>query len=130
MNKLKSLTWHYFWEQKLEEINDYFLNPIFQIGFWGLISGIILYGFSYFGRWIDITFFSDNLSFEVMETLGEHVTYGLLGLLFLILMILVVYMIIYYAMEWIFSNWERAKQRAKLDLKRVKNVNKTRVSKV
>jgi ABC-type multidrug transport system fused ATPase/permease subunit len=130
MNKdkqLMNLTWKYFWKQKIQEFGTFF-GVIF-------LTIITLYLFSYLGRFFDeliIQYFDGELIFVLMNTFWKHMAYGLLALCFLleigVLLYLLIficcnicYYVIYYPIKYfIESNWNKAKEKARLELKNKK----------
>ena len=101
MNKekrIKKLTWKYFWEQKWKEAKD----------FWDE-SGIPIIGFSCF------------IGVLLQAGWGEEKTYcvAIIGLCIIGFWILVaIRSLIIVIRDWINSNWEEAKKRAKREIKK------------
>lgn len=110
MNQLKRLTWKYFIQQKVKEV----IIPILYGGY--TLLGLMF--FSYFGRWIDEFFFTKGwipqLMFNSMSTFWGYLCYGVLGALCVIPLVFLIFALRY----WIKSNWKKAKQRAKEELKK------------
>jgi len=116
MNKqLKSLTYKYFWQQKFKEVGLFFGIPTLSIG--------VLYLLSYFGRWFDLASFGGKgriLIMEANKTFWEHIRYGVFGLVVILILLAILFVMIDVFVNWICSNWEKAKQRAKMELVRSK----------
>jgi len=111
--QLKSLTYKYFWQQKFKEVGLFFGIPILSI--------VILYLLSYLGRWINLDILKvPNPLVKANETFFQHIFYGILGFVYLSFVIILLYIIVSAFCEWIKSNWEKAKQRAKMELVRSK----------
>jgi hypothetical protein len=93
--RIKSLTWKYFWEQKKEEIKEFFeenysfflvpmvcIGAIFQIGWSAGMDWLAIIGLCFIGFWI------------------------LIGLIALIKI----------TYSWLSDNWKEAKSRAKQEV--------------
>jgi len=101
--EIKSLTWKYFWQQKREELYEFFYVTckIYLIVGWmiGLFSTILLWesdisnGFIYTGRWWAVI----------------PITLWLLEVAILALFLF---------FDWIDSNWKKADKRAKSEVKK------------
>jgi formate-dependent nitrite reductase membrane component NrfD len=107
--KLKSLTYKYFWQQKFKEVGLFFGIPILSIG--------VLYLFSYFGRWVE-NLWGDSFSISSNITFWQHIGYGGLGILYFALISFFIILIIGVFLKWIDSNWEKANKRAMEELKK------------
>ena len=125
MNKLNNLTWKYFFEQKVKELVCLILGTI--------VLGIVWYGFAHFGRFVDL-WLGDNIGMvllcETMNTFGQYVSYGLLGIFILAVLLIAIFLavflsikilyLIFYKLIWeciIMRNWKKAKSRAEKELK-------------
>ena len=93
MNKERSLTWKYFWQQKWEEI---------EVPFWLIIGSGIFIFFCY------VVVYAEEWNWQSKVLL----VYGILIVLFLLIEdIISIY-------EWVKSNWKKAKGRAKKEMKK------------
>ena len=122
-DKIKSRTWKYFIEQKLEEITILGLKI-----FLGIISFLTV---SAFGRWFDNMMI--NLMFKWYPeqkvlcesySIGCILGYAFIGILisFFIFFIFFICFIILHLIgkkiiEWIKNNWKKANKRARSDFK-------------
>jgi len=124
--KLKKLTWKYFWQQKFSEVWIVVLIPTLVVG--------LLYLLSFPMRKLDL-FLNEQyalefskLILEEMNTFWNHMTYGFVGASILFLVILLIYVVgfviflifssIYELFcSWIKSNWKKAKERARKEIK-------------
>lgn len=107
MNKqqrLKSLTWKYFWQQKWDEIKPFFLIILGFTALWTIPEAMGLILLSQFPNIFSI---NNNLSYGINAW-----TRGFTFLGALILFCLVIGSIIY----WIKSNWQKAKERAQKEI--------------
>ncbi len=93
MNKERSLTWKYFWQQKWEEAK----LPL---------TGILVVGLAIFILWIISSAEKGNWQGVVANIFAI-----LIGIFVLVGIIIGIY-------EWIRSNWRKAKKRAKRELKK------------
>ena len=113
-SSIKSLTWKYFWEQKIEEIGENIeylklssiaIAAIFQFGWMGVnpVDGSVML-MSEGGVYLC----------QPLAVIGL----GIMGFWLLVGLITVIYMFI----NWISDNWTEASERAERDLKRKKNL--------
>ena len=111
MNELKSLTWKYFWQQKLKEIMIALLIIVGAIFIPYLVGSLIPDYFQLTIMGTDICY----IERQVNCGLGfwEHWVTGLLIVLFGGLIISLIIKGIY---EWIKSNWTKASERASEEL--------------
>jgi hypothetical protein len=110
--KLKSLTYKYFWQQKFKEVGLFFGIPTLSIG--------VLYLFSYFGRWVNLIFIKcgGDLVIKNNITFFEHIINGFVGVVFACGILIILYCIYELAKGWIKSNWNKANKRAMEELKK------------
>lgn len=99
--KLKSLTWKYFWEQKIIEIVDHFENS------WsGYCMCMIMFGLGFQVGWI-----RDETGIQTFKWLA------IIGLCFLGIWILIgIIVLIKNIIEWLKNNWKNAAERARREL--------------
>jgi hypothetical protein len=98
MDRLNTLTWKYFLQQKQEEIYEHFEDS------WGLYASLmVIFGFFLQAGWI-----SKSTYFVAIIGLCFIGLWALIGLIALI-------RIIY---KWISNNWKKAKARARKELRR------------
>ncbi len=111
VNKIeRSLTWKYFWQQKTKEL--LIVPTVIFIGYFLAIMT----------RWFEV-YTNDKFGFELTcETLSGWcwLSYGILGLLLLILVTLVSGIVLFIGFVFINSNWQRAKKRAKEEVRKTK----------
>ncbi len=143
--KERSLTWKYFWKQKISEVGIVIL-VIFSILFIPFILGhsignnalCLKEGSSVlFSPTVDedLYLFSEVSNSECIELGGHLENFGiilqwvegsLLLILFCVLVSLVVLLMILLLDEiadWLYSNWERARKRARSDILKTKRKN-------
>ena len=101
--EIKSLTWIYFWQQKAEEI----FKGLFIIS--GILSGFLVT--SWIGYLVTKYLLGKG---DCLREYGCLENSSIIGLIFIFL----IGMIIYTFLEWAKSNWERAKERAKKEIKK------------
>jgi len=106
--KLKSLTYKYFWQQKFKEVGLFFGIPTLSIG--------LLYLLSYFGRWLDNLLGGINMM-NGNSIFWEHIGYGFLGIIYLLFIFIVLFALFGAFYCWIESNWKKAKKRAREELR-------------
>lgn len=108
MKNQKQLTWEYFWEQKREEIISKF-RPILIIAFIILSSYVV-------GSLVvpeDSCFEYDTLVCSAIETFLITFIMGFLLIILILTVLFCTYYIIINAfIDWIKSNWKKAKRRA------------------
>ena len=98
--KIKRLTWKYFWQQKVEEMIDH-LPSIIAISF-ALSVGLIIFGVGMSdGTGIDSYLWFSHIGISIM------IFWALIGISYALK-----YMII-----WLKDNWKEAKRRAEKDIK-------------
>ena len=113
--KLRSLTWKYFWQQKLEEISLGIIYSSYSILFLSIISMI--------ARSFDsriMSKYGENIICN-SENIGCFIIYMLLGILYLFCIILII-ALVFFILDSIFGRrirkkWKKAKKRAKKDIK-------------
>jgi len=93
--ELKSLTWQYFWQQKLREVGLFF----------GVVAGIGVFGLC--------SYFIGN---AIVKSEDKFIN-TFIGLLIMFGVAVVCYMLF----EWIKGNWETAQERAKEKLREKKD---------
>ena len=122
MNKereIRSLTWKYFWEQKIQEVQKFtFILLLILLGITAMVYIPYLIGHS----------IGDNKSklcgdqnigtlviveCDTLEQWGE-------GFLYLLITSMVIFMIYF----WVTSNWEKANKKAKIDINKNKRAYK------
>ena len=94
--QIKKQTWKYFWEQKIEEIKNFFVGLFISysiVNIAGFFAGIASY---YLSNEFNIYFFYAG-SMSIVFWFSTGLTY------------------------WIKSNWKKAKERAEKDFKKSKN---------
>jgi uncharacterized membrane protein len=101
--KLKSLAWRFFWEQKAREIGKFFL---ILIGIGAVVAIFILVG--YWSVQLGLTRLSEvtgpsGLFYFIVGLLWLMVVGAIVGLIFILALGFV---------HWIKSNWEEAQRRA------------------
>lgn len=110
-NELRSLTWKYFWEQKVEEIT--------RCLFW-VFMGILGIAMVVLVPYLLGHFIGDNISpmcgpgVSPPPTPCNNYLQWLEGFLYII----VTGMILYTLIDWFSENWGRASERAERDLKK------------
>jgi len=105
MEKERKLTWKYFWEQKSEELRNFFL--------WlGAIFIVFNIGFLFVEKVITWRGEMASDPFLVRFIVG-----GTIGLLLLFLIGVMVFLIARGMKEWIKDNWKQAKRRARREVK-------------
>lgn len=112
--KIKQLTWNYFWKQKIKEVLLFILS----------VTGIIFIPF-YIGKLMSYRF-GTKFTYWFCCTNEEMATgfckislMDLWGLGFLTLFSFFgsIFIIFYFGKMWIKSNWKKAKAKAKRDMK-------------
>jgi len=94
--QIKKQTWKYFWEQKIEEIKNFF------VGLFILYSIVNIFGF-----------FAEIVSLSLTNEFNLYFFYaGIMTIVFWFSTGLT---------YWIKSNWKKAKERAEKDFKKSKN---------
>ena len=113
MNKeeLRKRTWKYFFEQKAEEIERFFLWIILIIVSLGLGNVIYYLGGGEWSAEIPSLFWI----FIFQSILGLFALIGILGSIVAVIFILEGIFI--HIRDWIKNNWKKAEERAKEDLK-------------
>jgi len=99
MNKERSLTWEYFWQQKFKEVSIFLL-----------CSFVIIFIPYWFGKLlIKIGLYIPyEMNFELWAM-------GLISLLFSLFILGIIFLGLH---EWLSGNWEKAKRRAKKELRK------------
>lgn len=106
-DKIKSLTWKYFWEQKIEEI--------FIVVFVSIFLSLVPYMLGKYFNFISTTNYGD-----LITGFNLSMIYWILGIGELILIIAVlglVYLIFKGLYIWIINNWKKAQKRARSEIK-------------
>lgn len=116
--QLESLTWKYFWEQKIEEI--------IKGMFWLIIVGLF-FGFCYIiGRSDIVGFeFDPSIEYNAFTLVFLQILLGLLTIFIGMTIIVFLFCLFKDIVIWLISNWELAKSRAERDLK-IKSKSKRR----
>ena len=117
-DKIRKLTWNFFWKQKVKEIMLFF----------GVVSFVYFFGF--LGRFLDLkaskifpALYGNPPVFLLKSANGffAHLIYGAAALIILGGVIYILYLIFgafYILIEsWIKSNWEKATKRALEEIK-------------
>jgi hypothetical protein len=118
VSNIKSLTWKYFWEQKKSELSDWWyydketviifsilLSMLFQLG-WVVVLNGVPSSFAEGGH-------------RLCEPLA---IIGLCIIGFWILVGILVWIKCF--IDWVISNWNKAKKKAEMELERIDKLNK------
>ena len=100
--KIKSLTWKYFWQQKYKEIENVFI---------GFCSAYLYVG--WFFAFMFFMMMSDSSVIEEFGDIGNWV-YAPLALWLVLFAVTIVSLFI----SWIKQNWKKAKKRANKEVKK------------
>lgn len=103
MKPIKKLTWKYFLEEKWEEIRDFFSDNY----------GFFAFGMIVFGVFLQVGWATDETGLPTCKPLA------IIGLCFVGFWILIGFItLIKVICKWINSNWKKAKQKARKELKK------------
>lgn len=103
--RIKNLTWKYFWQQKFKEV-----------GLTILILSILIFVPYFLGSWIgdgQSKFCGDGNWEDTLEKGCGGASIWIEGLFYLAVIILILLIL----REWISKNWKEAKKRAKKDIR-------------
>lgn len=100
--KIRSLTWKYFWQQKCKEVKDVFI---------GFCSGYLYVGWIFALMFLGIM--SDSSAIEEFGDIGNWV-YAPLALWLVLFAVVIIGAFI----SWIIENWKKAKKRATKEVKK------------
>ncbi len=117
MNKeeINSLTWKYFWNQKVKET----IIPLLYL----LIGYLIIVGFpAAIGNFLVGTGVASCGYFEIIQECNDTMFFqiGLIVIMFTYIILVIFKFLLMLPIYWIKSNWKKAKDRARKELREVK----------